>query len=70
LFEQMDPFTISALDTQIRTLLENFEPRVQLTDLNINASDDNSLRVTIHFSINNSVSDEIHTFETLLERIK
>jgi phage baseplate assembly protein W len=70
LFEQMDPLTISSLKTQIELLLANFEPRVVLTDLEINALDTNQLRVTIYFTLINSISSEIHKLDTLLDRIK
>jgi phage baseplate assembly protein W len=70
LFEQMDPLTVSALKTQIEILLDNFEPRVVLTSLEINDLDSNSLRVTIYFTIVNSISGEVHSLDTFLDRIK
>jgi hypothetical protein len=70
LFEQMDPLTVSALKTQIEILLNNFEPRVVLTSLEINDLDSNSLRVTIYFTIINSISGEVHSLDTFLDRIK
>jgi len=70
LFEQMDPLTISTLKTQIETLLENFEPRVILKSLEINDLESNSLRVTIYFTLVNSISGEVHSLDTFLDRIK
>ena len=54
----------------IEILLNNFEPRVVLTSLEINDLDSNSLRVTIHFTIINSISGEVHSLDTFLDRIK
>jgi hypothetical protein len=70
LFEQMDPFTISVLKDQIKILLENFEPRVILYNLEINDLDSNELRVTIYFTLVNSISGEVFSIDTFLERIK
>ena len=70
LFEQMDPLTISTLKTQIETLLENFEPRVILKSLEINDLESNSLRVTIYFTLVNSISGEVYSLDTFLDRIK
>ncbi len=70
LFEQMDPFTISVLKDQIKILLENFEPRVIFYNLEINDLDSNELRVTIYFTLVNSISGEVFSIDTFLERIK
>jgi phage baseplate assembly protein W len=72
LFEQMDNQTVSGLRSQIMMLLENFEPRVILTSLEINDihDDNNRLRVTLYFTLINSPSGEIYTLDTFLDRIK
>jgi phage baseplate assembly protein W len=68
LFEPMDPFTISMLRDQIEMLIENFEPRVQIINLEVNGMDDNQLRVSLNFKIVNV--NIIHLFSTILRRIK
>jgi phage baseplate assembly protein W len=70
LFEQMDPLTISMLRDQIEMLIENFEPRVQIINLEVNGMDDNQLRVSLNFKINNVNTNIIHLFSTILRRIK
>jgi hypothetical protein len=71
LFEQMDNQSISGIRSQIVMLLENFEPRVILTSVEINdMSDDHRLRVTLYFRLINSPSGEIYTLDTFLDRIK
>jgi len=70
LFEQMDPLTISMLRDQIEMLIENFEPRVQIINLEVNGMDDNQLRVSLNFKINNINTNIIHLFSTILRRIK
>ena len=72
LFEQMDNQAISELRSQIMMLLENFEPRVVLTSLEIDdiSDDDNRLKGTLYFALINSPSGEIYTLDTFLDRIK
>jgi phage baseplate assembly protein W len=70
LFENLNPFTVSVLRTTIETLLENFEPRVILYDLEINDAISNTLRITIYFKLINSFSGEVHSVDTFLDRIK
>ncbi len=70
LFENLNPFTVSVLRTTIETLLENFEPRVILYDLEINDAISNTLRITIYFKLINSFSGEVYSVDTFLDRIK
>jgi hypothetical protein len=70
LFENLNPFTVSVLQTTIETLLENFEPRVILYDLEINDAISNTLRITIYFKLVNSISGEVYSVDTFLDRIK
>lgn len=70
LFENLNPFTVSVLRTTIETLLENFEPRVILYDLEINDAISNTLRITIYFKLVNSFSGEVYSVDTFLDRIK
>ena len=52
LFENFDNVTASLVEEQIRTALQNFEPRVRVTNVLVNARpDNNSLRITLEFDI-------------------
>jgi len=70
LFEQMSPLVLSALKGKIETLLNDFEPRVQLRELEVNGGDNNSIRLTLYFTISNHPSGEIYSLDTFLDRIK
>jgi len=52
LFELADPTTCQLIAKEIRTTLQNFEPRVQVLNVFVNAANDNSgFDVTIEFSV-------------------
>ena len=52
LFELPDNNLKSTLKAQIRTTIENFEPRVNLTDVNVNhPNDSNDLEIIISYNI-------------------
>lgn len=46
LFEQIDPFTISTINTTIRTAIENFEPRAKLISVECEGIPDEKLNGT------------------------
>jgi phage baseplate assembly protein W len=55
LFEPLDPLTGSILQKEIKILIENYEPRVSLRDIQVVADyDRNSYQVTITFFTVNS----------------
>lgn len=55
LFEPLDPLTGSILQKEIKILIENYEPRVSLRDVQVVADfDRNSYQVTITFFTVNS----------------
>ena len=57
LFEPLDPLTGSILQKEIKILIENYEPRVSLRDVQVVADfDRNSYQVTITFFTVNSTS--------------
>ena len=72
LFENLDAITIRNLKDTIEVLLQNFEPRVELTGLDITGleEDNNTLRVIINFKLVNFPSGEVYRLETFLHRIK
>ena len=73
LFEPFSPVTINLLRNRIETVLENYEPRVTLTDVEVEdpdfqRMDNNELNVRIHFTLKND--PEIQTVDVLLERVR
>lgn len=69
LFENYDPITISNIRHQIKTSIENFEPRVELLDIKVTGeADRNELYVTIMFRPINSV--ETVTMTVQLQRTR
>ena len=73
LFEPFSPVTINLLRNRIETVLENYEPRVTLTDVEVEdpdfqKMDNNELNVRIFFTLKND--PEIQTVDVLLERVR
>ena len=73
LFEPFTPVTINLLRNRIETVLENYEPRVTLTDVEVEdpdfqMMDNNTLNVRIFFTLKND--PEIQTVDVLLERLR
>ena len=73
LFETFSPVTINLLRNRIETVLENYEPRVTLTDVEVEdpgfqRMDNNELNVRIFFTLKND--PEIQTVDVLLERVR
>jgi len=56
LFEPIDGVTGSIINNEIRTLIKNFEPRVSLDEVRVDADSDNHrYNVSIRFYVANSV---------------
>ena len=72
LFEPFSPVTINLLRNRIETVLENYEPRVSVTDIEIDdsgqAMDNNELNVRIFFTLRND--PQIQSVDILLERVR
>lgn len=69
LFEQMTPATEKVLENQIRTTIDNFEPRAKILDVTVTSNyDNNALTATIIFSLINS--EQPITLELILDRIR
>ena len=73
LFEPFSPVTINLLRNRIETVLTNYEPRVTLTDVEVEdpdfqRMDNNELNVRIFFTLKND--PEIQTVDVLLERVR
>lgn len=70
LFEPMTPFTANLLTRQIKDVIENFEPRVELVSIKADPNlDRNAYDVTITFNVVNAES-ELVELDLLLERIR
>ena len=72
LFERFTPITFNLLRNRIETVLENYEPRVSVTDIEIDdsgrAMDNNELNVRIFFTLKND--PQIQSVDILLERVR
>ena len=70
LFEPMTPFTANLLTRQIKDVIENFEPRVELVTIKADPNlDRNAYDVAITFNVVNAETDLIE-LDLLLERIR
>jgi phage baseplate assembly protein W len=69
LFENLDIITASAIRDEIERTILNYEPRVNVIDINVTANfDDNGFKVYLEFSIVNQTSPI--TINFFLERIR
>jgi len=69
LFEPATPMTRALLERSIEDLITNYEPRVQLIDIQANVSDDNNaVYVRVEFKIVNT--ERPLTLEIALERTR
>jgi phage baseplate assembly protein W len=69
LFEPATPLLKAVLEKTIRNTIENFEPRVNLTDVQVDVDGDNNrVNVTIDFRILNTQTAQ--TIELALERTR
>lgn len=69
LFEPLDMITSSIISSEIRILIQNFEPRVNINDLQVVPDYDNDgFNVTINFSIVNSLTPL--TIAVFLQRLR
>jgi phage baseplate assembly protein W len=70
LFEPVSPIIEDILSRHIRDVIENFEPRVELININSKANiDENAYSVTIEFFVQNSPSG-VQTVNLFLERLR
>ena len=72
LFERFTPITFNLLRNRIETVLANYEPRVSVTNVEIDdtgeAIDGNELNVRIFFTLRND--PQIQSVDILLERVR
>lgn len=69
LFQNATPMTSKLLEDRIRTVLENYEPRVSISNINIKVMPGlNGIEVTLYFYILNNTQPSQTTI--LLERVR
>ena len=73
LFEPFTPITATLVRNRIEMVLENYEPRVSVTSVDVidpefQHMDNNSLNVSINFTLRNDPN--IQTVDILLERVR
>jgi hypothetical protein len=67
LFENFSPLAASSIETEIKNIIDNYEPRAALKEVNVNASpDQNAYNVTLTFYIQNATTPT--TVTLILER--
>lgn len=56
LFEPLDGITASIINTEIKNVISNFEPRVNVDEVAVSVNnDENGYNVTVRFYVNNSL---------------
>ena len=69
LFENATPVTLKVLQERVKDVINNFEPRVSLIDVDVTSLyDDNRVQVTIYFYIRNR--EDPLTLDILIERVR
>ena len=69
LFEQLDNITAEILKDQIRTVIENHEPRVSIIAIDVvDSQDENTLNVTLKFNMVNVL--EPQELDIVLKRLR
>lgn len=63
LFEVFTPITKISLERVIRSLIENYEPRVSINDINVKEDiNKNAIQITLRYTIINTTSEETAKF--------
>ena len=69
LFENADPFTADRLRAEVETVLNNFEPRVQLNKVNVGLDEENNgFYITIFYFLTGEPKEQVSTI--FLERTR
>lgn len=69
LFEPFGPIVVDGIRDTIKTLIENYEPRVKLLSVDVsNDEDNNALEITISFNVATSTTAE--NLEITLYRVR
>ena len=69
LFDNLDTVTAAAVESEIRTTITNFEPRVNITNIQVTPdTDNNGFKVYLEFTVVNLTTPV--TINFFLERIR
>jgi len=69
LFENATPVTLKILEERVRDVINNFEPRVSLIDVDVTSLyDNNRVQVTIYFYVKNR--EEPLSVDVFIERVR
>jgi phage baseplate assembly protein W len=69
LFENATPVTLKILEERVRDVINNYEPRVSLIDVNVTSLyDDNRVQVTIYFYVKNN--EQPLSVDVFIERVR
>jgi phage baseplate assembly protein W len=69
LFENATPVTLKILEERVREVINNFEPRVSLIDVDVTSFyDDNKVQVTIYFYVKNR--EDPLSVDVFIERVR
>jgi len=69
LFENATPVTLKILEERVRDVINNFEPRVSIIDIDVTSLyDDNRVQVTIYFYVKNR--EEPLSVDVFIERVR
>jgi len=69
LFENATPVTLKILEERVRDVINNFEPRVSIIEIDVNSLyDDNRVQITIYFYVKNK--EEPLSVDVFIERVR
>jgi phage baseplate assembly protein W len=69
LFENATPVTLKILEERVRDVINNFEPRVSLIDVDVfSIYDDNRVQITIYFYVKNR--EDPLSVDVFIERVR
>lgn len=69
LFENATPVTLKILEERVRDVINNYEPRVSIIDIDVTSLyDDNRVQVTIYFYVKNR--EEPISVDVFIERVR
>lgn len=69
LFENVTPVTLKILEERVRDVINNYEPRVSIIDIDVTSLyDDNRVQVTIYFYVKNR--EEPISVDVFIERVR
>lgn len=69
LFENVTPVTLKILEERVKDVINNFEPRVSLIDVDVTSLyDDNKVQITIYFYVKNR--EDPLSVDIFIERVR